>query len=779
MRTATIPVSARMSILCVLALFILSTAPVSAQEELVGGPGMDWEKPAYTQLFINGTEGDAALSRDIPRGTNEPQGFKRMTKTGQITDNEIMVTSLPAEETVQITGNVTVRLFASLETAHLYCRSQNVLPGTPLGGDTQFFITLRVGGQVVLDGEPTESIALERDWLNPHNFSVRSEINATLAYGENIELSVQYRHECGFEGRLWWGTYDLASGIIFETDDIFTPELDALVDENGVLRVEYTPISAFGPSDYSRVRIDIGGPYGDWFEAVHGNLPEDEHIEHMETPADGERMVEGNRTAWTWVANRTLTPGIHMVDICVDTRDGDFNDDCHIIGVRRFMVEAPPDPWLNSGWFAAAGSLSTLGLLGFMARTRFPPWPVLVVMGLLLAASFGAIGALPDIAPSEMREEGAAPDFTLLAHGGGSVSLSDLRDGHDAVAIGVFTVGSPAANVQADDFRNAIEDLEGRVAFVQIMTGDGAEMIDADAHAAEVNKSWPILIDESSSAIAKQLPTGAGDGVVIVDAAGFIVAWQPTSASDRAIEAYADNAASGGDRSIFELLTWGALSVLLPLLVLGFPTRKIEPPEDVLIPGAGWIGTMGAASLGFAIHAVPMALLAIIVGGALWTWVELLFIIWFGVQAVMMLWRNALPEVDALATIVHGKLPVAYRKWRDADWFRWDVRMGHWLAWLTWIALPTMVPQMVASRVAAGGIGLLTGPLSLVLVIAVAGLIALLFRIASAFGGPLSRLAGGLSAPVMVRAWGALCAALAAWMAMWVIIGPAWALVWH
>ena len=71
--------------------------------------------------------------------------------------------------------------------------------------------------------------------------------------------------------------------------------------------------------------------------------------------------------------------------------------------------------------------------------------------------------------------------------------------------------------------------LGDSVAFAQLITGEGVEIYDGDAHAANLNGSWPLMIDERDGAIAQQLPTGIGEGVIIIDSAGFIVDWHTST----------------------------------------------------------------------------------------------------------------------------------------------------------------------------------------------------------------------------------------------------------
>jgi len=335
--------------------------------------------------------------------------------------------------------------------------------------------------------------------------------------------------------------------------------------------------------------------------------------------------------------------------------------------------------------------------------------------------------------------------------------------------LGVFLAGSPASDLQMEDFSIAKEKLGDSVSFAQLITGDSVEMYDGDTHAMKLNGSWPLLIDESDGAVAKMLPTGIADGVVIIDSAGFIVSWKPASMSPVDLEKSIEIADSGGGRSPFELLSISSLIVMLPLLILGLPRERIEAPEDVLIPAAGWIGTFGAAATGYLVWALPVAILVGAAGAMFWTWLTLALITWMAWQAIAMIIWQIVPEIDFIATKIHSILPGSYRKWRSQKMFTWDMRMGHWFAWLSWIAMPTLLAQGVGSRIAGGGWGYLLGPIFLAFFTIIAGFTTLLFRLVASWGGPISRLGGMLTRPVMVRTWGVFTAGISFWMILWIM----------
>jgi len=762
--------------LLVLITVILAVSLLPSQsmaDDFPTGPGLDWTLPESHGLYITGADGSESLERTHPGETGQPDGDIEFG-WAPFSQNLLSLSSPPATEASLLQGNVTVKLYAGLYAQGTQCK---------FGGDawdTQFLATLYVGDTPVMEDAESNSVVLENDWNNAHEFTIDAPIDALLDTDETITLDISVIHNCqalfGGQGHLFWDTYDLASGIHIDAE-MLTPSLNISVSSNGLPRIEFTPHSPFGTDDYDELQIDIIGPLDTWEQGVHYPIPpeEDQFQDRLkmdaEHPPHGSRQTDTGRIAWTWITKEPLDEGMYVVDLCATMSDGIYTVDCHLIGVLRFEVKDAPSAWINSGWFAVMPVISVLGLFGFLVQTRLPPWPTLVVICLLAATSMTAMTALPDIGPGEQQSETAAPDFILLKHGNGSANLGDLLDGKDALVLGVFTAGSPAADLQMQDFLEVQDDFADSVSFAQMITGEGVEIYDGDSHAAKLNGSWPLMIDESDGAVAQQLPTGIGEGVIIIDSAGFIVDWHASTMNPIDIKKAVETAESGGGRTPFEFLQMSSILIFLPLLLLGLPREKIEAPEAVLIPAAGWIGTASSAAIGFALWALPVAILSVF-GAMLWSWVQAILIGWLVWQTIAMLVWQRLPEVDWVAKQVYNQLPDDYRAWRSEEMWTWDSRMGHWFAWLSWLAMPTLIGQGVGSRIASGGIGFLMGPLMLVIFILIAGIVTLVIRLVATWGGPISRLAGTLTRPVAVRSWGAINAGIVIWMGLWYVFGP-------
>jgi len=741
-------------------------------DEFPTGPGLDWTLPVSHGLYITGADGSASLERTLPAETGQPDGEKDFDAQ-PFTQPLLQLSSPAATEASLLQGNITVKLYAGLYAQGTQCK----LPIFLGGGNTQFFATVWIGDSLVMDEVESNIEVLEYDWNQAHEFTIEAPIDALLNSNDTITMDISVSHSCSAgTGWLFWDTYDLASGLQIDAE-MLTPSLNISVSSNGLPQIEFTPHSPFGTDDYEEILIDVIGPLDTWEQGVHYPIPpEEEQFQdrlkmNEENPPHGTRQTDTGRTAWTWITREPLDEGMYVVDLCATITDGLYTIDCHLIGVLRFEVNEAPSAWVESGWFVALPVISVLGLLGFLVQTRLPPWPVLVVIALMAATTMASMSVLPDIGPGEQQSETSAPDFMLLKHGNGSANLRDLIDGKDALVLGVFTAGSPAADLQMNDFRNIQDSLGDSVSFAQLMTGEGVEIYDGDSHAANLNGSWPLMIDESDGAVAQQLPSGIGDGVIIIDSAGFIVDWHASTMNPIDIEKSVETAESGGGRSPLEMLQFSSIMIFLPLVILGLPRERIDAPETVMIPAAGWLGTAGAAAIGFGVWALPVAILGVF-GAALWSWVQAILIGWLLWQSFAMIVWQRLPEIDWISIQVYKQLPGDYRAWRSEEMWIWDTRMGHWLAWLSWIALPTLIGQGVGSRIASGGFGFVTGPLMLVFFILLAGLLSLLIRLVASWGGPISRLVGTMSRPIAVRSWGALNAGIVIWLTIWYVFGP-------
>ena len=139
----------RAGVLIALALLLMMTSSVSmanAQDiEETEGPGIEWTLPDSHMLYLKGTEEQPFLDRNWTTNTGQPLGKAEFTKTSSaLNPNLIDIQSAPLEESYRFEGNITVRLFASLDSTNDGCRLTNVLPGSA-GAETSFSVTLSLG----------------------------------------------------------------------------------------------------------------------------------------------------------------------------------------------------------------------------------------------------------------------------------------------------------------------------------------------------------------------------------------------------------------------------------------------------------------------------------------------------------------------------------------------------------------------------------------------------------------------------------------------------------
>ena len=201
-----------------------------------------------------------------------------------------------------------------------------------------------MGGITALSSIDTEPIVMNKDRTDPHIFEVRAEnVNVSMNSGEEIRLSIQVRHECAVSGTLWWGTYDARTGVIFD-GHMIEAELDVVVDQNRMARIELTPFSPWGASDFSAQSIELVGPVP-WSDMRHDKHDEDVWVDHFEIP-DGFSKGESNRTVLTWITDKPLAPGNYMLDACMVLTDQDPGETCHSWVLLRFNVpeDTPPIP---------------------------------------------------------------------------------------------------------------------------------------------------------------------------------------------------------------------------------------------------------------------------------------------------------------------------------------------------------------------------------------------------------------------------------------------------
>jgi len=190
-----------------------------------------------------------------------------------------------------------------------------------------------------------------------------------------------------------------------------------------------------------------------------------------------------------------------------------------------------------------------------------------------------------------------------------------------------------------------------------------------------------------------------------------------------------------------------------------------------MIPGAGILGTIGANAIGFGMIALPISVLALVLRGGLWPFIEIFLAGWMISSAIQMLRNGEIFELNWIVKKIHQKLPENYGKWRNLETFSEDATIGFWFAWISWIVYPLLIPQTVAAPIWTGIVGVLIGVISLILHLLIAGLIGLVLRGVAGIGGNISVSLGRFSAGARPRLWGATSLLLGIWMLAYLVLG--------
>ena len=766
----------QMSLLLIIITFLFTSTISSAQTfDENNGPGITYDYPDNHMLFIKGEGESPFLDRNWSVLTGFPQGSVSFSRTSStLNPNILNAQSSPTEESFRFEGNISVILFASLEgSGSNSCEASDFLP-SPVGSETQFEVSLIMGGISVISNQYTESISMSEGYTSPHKFSVNSgEVNISLNKGDTIDLSINVRHECVESGALLWGTYDVTSGLMFE-GHMIDVEIKALVDANRMVRVEMTPISPWGLTDFSHQIFEIVGPT-EWSSMYHGKWDdEDLRQYHFESP-QGIRIGEDNRTTYTWSSDKPLESGNYMVDMCIDLSDQDPANTCNVIIILRFNIPDDPKSLVSGMWAAIIIPIGILGWVFISLKEAMLPLPAYGVIILLAFASLGPAFSLPDIDSDSFRDNGAAPSFMLISHNPNtnSMTLSDLMEDSEVVVIGMFQHGSPNALLQYDDFSKSLQYSELDISYVQIATGEGLEASYLDSYAQTLNDSWPLLIDEYDSRIGLSLPNKASDAVLVIDSAGFITEWKPGSMSSTEIEEASSKASFGSGNNPLKIISLVFSTAFLPLIVLAMPReRKFQFPEEPLIPGAGSLLILYSAAVGFTYWALPVALLSSLGLGFFWIWVELFLACLLTYHGISILKLGKIIEIEMLSNLAYNKLPDSYRSWKSKESFSEDTYLGLWLAWLLWLRIPDLISQGVGGIARSGLIGPFLALLILTIFIICAGFTIIISRNLALILGPISRIFGEMSIGLRPRAWGIASTIFGLWLLFSIILGP-------
>ena len=111
-----------------------SSSGMAQNQAAYDGPGIDFEYPQQHMLFLKGVEENHFLDRNWTTVTGLPSGSATFSKTSSFTLPTIVdAFSSPTQEPFNFEGNISIRLFASLESASDICSISDLPLGGPLG----------------------------------------------------------------------------------------------------------------------------------------------------------------------------------------------------------------------------------------------------------------------------------------------------------------------------------------------------------------------------------------------------------------------------------------------------------------------------------------------------------------------------------------------------------------------------------------------------------------------------------------------------------------------
>ena len=181
-------------------------------------------------------------------------------------------------------------------------------------------------------------------------------------------------------------------------------------------------------------------------------------------------------------------------------------------------------------------------------------------------------------------------------------------------------------------------------------------------------------------------------------------------------------------------------------------------------PFLGAIMTTAAASLGFAIWAVPVSIMASLGFSSSWLLIEIALSIVLIYHGLSTLLRGSILEIEKLSPIAYSKLPIAYREWRGQGEFTRDAYLGLWLAWLSWLRMPYLIPQGIGSIARSGLLGTVSSILVLIIFLVSAGITVSIIRAVASSFGKTSFLLGQMSKGIRPRASGLASSMMGLWM---------------
>ncbi len=752
-------------LLVILVSCVSLASSVTAFEEPVYEAGyVDWEINPNERLFVEGLdETEAVLQRQ--KSDNAPGGISINTGfSGEI----LNLNSQPIQNGFSSTVNMSVFFSVYLDqgAGPQTCTREQQLN---LDGTTTLIYSVDAGGVPVYDSVITQVV----DKVNSNeamNFSgSMNEINLTMSEGDVFSLSVSVEHQCTARVRVQWGALEQNSGGIIIKGEIYQPKGEIIIDESRRAHIEFEPLFPWGADDVKEVKWEIWGPLED-YERTPYTL--DGMMENSLGRSMMVREIDSNRSVWTWSGQNELDPGLTNLQFCITTTSGDSNSECHAFGVIKFQVEKESDGFASAKLFL---TLSCFIALLIFLRNIFNqglmlPLPILgalvAIMLLFIPTIFDQVNLGAD---ATIDDNTRVSNSDLVDENGDVTSISELIEGKDALIVGIGLPASENLIDQSNQFNQTIEHFGDDIAVVHILTGMNPMASDIIQMKANINSSWPILIDQDE-AFTSGLPDGVSDSVLVIDPAMHVTYNKAPVAFSKEIIESVDEISSGGGQnaaSYFSLL----LGPGLFLFFLALPREDWTPPDEPLPPGILWASIIGASALGIFVINLPLLVATILpISSDLLFWLDLLMMIWFVEMSIVTAIKGKPFEAVIIAKSLHKLFPESFQNWRPLEDMERDVLLGIWFAWFGILAFPALFPQGVGASLLSGMGGIISGTFNLILYLVLGGLSILILRLFAAIGGPISRIFGRYGAEAFTQFVGWCLVPIAIWVTINTII---------
>ncbi len=721
---------------------------------------VEWQIIQNNRLFVIGDDADTAtLSRNkstsIGTTGGETIGFT------QGYQQLMSIESQPVVEGFNGTLNITAFFPGWLENAPFatYCQSTGVINPGAENKMASIRVTILSGStEVYRESSPYQAITAMNENDAANMSTPMKQVNMTIHPNSTFTLILEVHNACDAQMRIGWGGYGQFSGGVDLIGDLHAPEFRVTIDQSRLAHLEFIPMTMWGLDDMEDMSFSLWGPIP---SDDRSHLDADQLQEAFNWDPSitvPERKVEGNRSALTWSGKVPLPVGDGVLDVCIRVVDGKSTDKCHIRGLVRYSVDSEEDIILSSGlWLSIAVSFSGLGFIiyAFRQELLIPlPLVVAVLIGGLLMIPLAS--DIPDLSSDNKQSDNTrVPAFILLSSSGDSVSLEELLSEHDAVVVGLSLPASYNAYDHISEFDTAKDRLGDDVAFVQILTGDDARMVDLEPLNEKVNGKWPLLLDDGSSSFASGLPSGISDSVVIIDSSGHVVDHRAPTMSSKEIIDSVESLSTGGPQSSFTTMAL-LLGPCLGLLLLALPRAGWRAPEKPLPPGTLWASIILTGGLGWAMVNLPQLLIVFApLDADHRIWLDILMGLWMIQMVIVTAIRGNPFEVSFISNKLHSIAPNAFSEWRELEDLERDLLIGTWVGWMAFMLMPDTLPQGVGGTILTGGFGWLAGPFLFCVQLFSAGLVVLIIRFIASWGGRISQMFGAVGYQIFSRsnAW--------------------------